>query len=167
MSKMESMETLEKKDDLNRFQIILNRPDGTFETLLYHKQNEKFNRDGYAVVRAYSKDKKYANCTWYGVVDRNFQTIAPFQLWDRLDLHLGNQVIVQESSYRKESFYPFTRTSHYYIYNNGIALVSIFGKSKKIDEDLLLVENEYDSVQQQFLYSLYHRQAFQYQTLLQ
>ena len=156
MSKIESMEILEKKEDYNRFQLILNKPDGTFETLFYQKQNEKFNRDGYAVVRAYSKDKKYANQTWYGVIDKNFQTIIPFRLWDRIDLHLGNQVIVQESFYRKDSLYPFTRTYHYYIYDGKIALANVFGKSKKIDEDLLLVEDSYDSVQHIFLYSLYN-----------
>lgn len=156
MSKIEFMNKLKIKEDSYCFPLILNRPDGTFETLLYRKQNEKFNKDGYAVVRAYSKDKKYANQIWYGVIDKNFQTIIPFRLWDKIDLYLGNQVIVQESFYQKNSLYPFTRTYHYWIYDGMVGLVNTFGKSKKIDEELLLVENEYDAIQHKFLYSLYN-----------
>ena len=112
------------------FKIILEKPNHEKEEITYRKINEKFNGD-YAIVKAYSKDNRYANHIWMGIINKNFETIIPFRLW-KLEM-IDNNVLAQESK---------NITHHIRLNKDKIDYVSKIGKYEKVTNDVIKTESE-------------------------
>lgn len=121
------MKKIEKEEF---FKVILEKTNGELEEKIYRKINEKFNGD-YAVVKAYSKDNKYANHTWMGVINKNFETIVPFRLWN-IEL-IGNNILAQESK---------RITHHMKINKDRVEYIKTIGKYEKVTDDIIVTKDQ-------------------------
>ena len=116
----------------NFFEITLIKPNNTFEKIKYKKECEKFIED-FAIVKAYSKDIKYSNHTWYGIINKNYETIVPFKIRDKVDL-FKTQVLLQESTLDKDC------TKHLDLTNQKEELINVIGKYKKVNDEVVITE---------------------------
>ena len=145
----------DKELDSRFYPIILIKPNQEWEKVYYKKESEKFQGD-YAIVKAYSKELKYANHVWYGIINRNYQTVLPFKLWNKIE-RIENNFFVEDNSYQKTNPFPHRRTYHYTLNQNHLNLVKVMGNYQKITSQVLCIENEnhlfqlYDLKKQQVL----------------
>ncbi len=132
------------------FKIELVKPNQECEILHYRKKYEKFQGD-YAIVKAYSKDIRYANQCFYGIVDREYQTVFPFYLWKKVEL-FENQILAVPNRLVDESCNG-KQVWHYQISNGKSHFVHFIGPYQKVNERIVITEDlDHEDGDQRFVY---------------
>ena len=114
----------------DKYSIELLKPNNEVELLSYNKNKEKFFGD-YALVRAFSKDIRYANQMWLGVINQDFETVLPFCLWKDVRLFSNHIALV-----------TLDNGITYQIDLEQKRVVSYFGSYKDVDSDLLVIQRD-------------------------
>lgn len=131
------------------FEVILEHEDKRKEVVYYRKDKEKFTSD-YKVIKAYSKNRKYLNMPWYGVVNKEFETIVPFSLCSKMTLIDNNLLIEQKSSTTKEkSLILFKIGDRFVSYVN-----KFLGSYEVVDNGVFLVKSN-EEMGRVCLYNIY------------
>lgn len=134
----------------NMFVVKLKKKDGSVEKVFYFKDKEKLD-DDFHIVRAYSKDKRYRNVVWSGVINRDYETVIGFKPWKRIEMLNSNQLLAQEELMDKLYTYHMDLSKK--------SMLCVFGKFERLSDDLLKVEmlgdNKFEGDREKYaLYSL-------------
>ena len=115
------------------FKVELVRPNGEQENIFYRKEKEKFVGD-YAIVKAFSKDPKYANQVWSGIINRNFETVWNFELGTRIEVFPENHFLIFNHDYCRNIRLAKINDQ------DEVKVLGVMGSYKRrVDEDVIVV----------------------------
>ena len=115
------------------FKVGLIKQNEEKETVFYRKEKEKFIGD-YAIVKAFSKDPKYANQVWNGIINRNFEIVWNFELGTKIERFPENHFLIYNHDYCRNVRLAKINDQ------DGARVLGVVGSYKKrVDENVIVV----------------------------